>query len=308
MAGKKPKGKGPQFTRFMAPVIAALKELGGSGRPAEVKEVIVGTLGLTEQEQSQLMASGTSRFDNQVDWARYYLARAGYLDSSRRGVWSLTDKGMKAELSDEDSRRIFREVHERSTTGKSGGPREEQAEKGEPSPANEEAAPPPESDYRAQLLQLLKTMPPPGFERLCRRLLLEAGFQQVTVTGRSGDGGIDGNGVLEINPLVSFRVLFQCKRYSGSINTSQVRDFRGAMTGRTDKGILLTTGTFTPEARKEALREGAPPIELVDGEKLMDMLQEHGLGLTPKTVYVVNEEFFREFMSPAASFPPGGPL
>lgn len=126
-------------------------------------------------------------------------------------------------------------------------------------------------------------------------MLRESGFEAVTITGRSGDGGLDGLGVLQVNPFVSFKVLFQCKRYSGGVSASQVRDFRGAMMGRADKGIILTTGTFTGDARKEAVRDGVPPIELVDGEKLLDMFEELQLGLTPKKAYDVNLKFFDEF-------------
>ncbi len=140
-------------------------------------------------------------------------------------------------------------------------------------------------------------LPPSGFERLCQRLLRESGFQQVIVTGRSGDGGIDGNGLLQINPFVSFQVLFQCKRYAGSVSASQIRDFRGAMMGRADKGIILTTGTFTKDAKNEAIRDGAPPIELVDGEKLLAMFEQLELGLKPVTTYEIDDDFFGEFGS-----------
>ena len=133
-----------------------------------------------------------------------------------------------------------------------------------------------------------------GF-RLAQRLLREAGFTQVIVTGQSGDGGIDGHGTLQINPLVSFKVLFQCKKYAKSVSPSHVRDFRGAMDGRADKGIIITTGTFTAEARREATRDGASPIELIDGEKLLDMLESLELGLRPVTTYEVNHAFFAEF-------------
>ena len=128
-------------------------------------------------------------------------------------------------------------------------------------------------DYQSELLDILKSLPPNGFERICQRLLRESGFEQVNVTGRSGDGGIDGIGVLQVNPFVSFKVLFQCKRYQGSVGSSTIRDFRGAMMGRADKGIIMTTGTFTMDAKKEARRDGVTPIELVDGEKLVEMFE-----------------------------------
>jgi restriction system protein len=144
-------------------------------------------------------------------------------------------------------------------------------------------------------LEIIKELSPAGFERLCQRLLRESGFTQVSVTGRSGDGGIDGIGILEVNPFVSFRVLFQCKKYSGSVGASHVRDFRGSMLGRADKGIIITTGSFTQDAQKEALRDGAPPLELVHGEKLLDMFENLELGLIPRKSYDVDESFFSSF-------------
>jgi restriction system protein len=137
-------------------------------------------------------------------------------------------------------------------------------------------------DHRPALLDLIKSLSPGGFERLSQRLLRESGFQHVSVTGKSGDGGIDGIGTLQMNPFVSFNVLFQCKRYQGAVTPSQVRDFRGAMMGRAEKGLIITTGTFTLEAKKEARRDGVPPIELVDGDILVDMFEKLELGLIPK--------------------------
>lgn len=145
------------------------------------------------------------------------------------------------------------------------------------------------------MLNVLKRLSASGFERLCQRLLRENGFQQVKVTGRSGDGGIDGNGVVQVNPFVSFQVLFQCKRYKDAVGAGHVRDFRGAMMGRVDKGIILTTGSFTPDARREASREGAPPIELVDGDRLVELFEQLGLGLIERKTYEVDERFFDEY-------------
>lgn len=152
-------------------------------------------------------------------------------------------------------------------------------------------------NYRGVVAEKLQALPPAGFERFCQRLLRESGFEEVTITGRSGDGGIDGIGILQVNTLVSFKVLFQCKRYreKGSVTPSQVRDFRGAMMGRADKGIIITTGSFTSDARKEAVRDGVPPIELVDGEKLVNMLEQLELGLKPRKTYEPDMAFFDQF-------------
>lgn len=148
---------------------------------------------------------------------------------------------------------------------------------------------PPEEDpgWKDRLLKRLQSIEPAAFERLSQRMLRESGFTKVEVTGQSGDGGIDGVGVLRVN-LISFQVLFQCKRWKGSVGSGVVRDFRGAMQGRADKGLIITTGTFTPEARKEATRDGAPAIDLIDGDLLCDLLKEHKLGV--KTRAVVTEE------------------
>jgi restriction system protein len=151
------------------------------------------------------------------------------------------------------------------------------------------------TDYKSELLALIKSLPPNGFERLCQRVLRESGFQEVVVTGRTGDGGIDGIGVLQVNPFVSFNVLFQCKRYQGSVTPSQVRDFRGAMAGCADKGIMMTTGTFTVEAKKEARRDGAAPIELVAGEDLVKLFEDLELGLLPRRTFEIDRKFFDEF-------------
>jgi len=285
---RKRKGTGPQFVRFFGPVVEALQDLGGSGRPAEVIDWITDRLDISE-EQNELLSSGQTRVQNQIHWARFYLSKAGYIDSSERGIWSLTSKGLSTTLTQKESLQIFSEVQGAMKL-------EREAVSQEDDEIDSEEPPSPEKqNYRSRLMDVLRNIPPEGFERLCQRLLRESGFQQVNVTGKTGDGGIDGNGLLQVNPFVSFQVLFQCKRYSGSVAVSQVRDFRGAMMGRADKGIIITTGTFTKDAKSEAVRDGVPPIELVNGEKLIDMFEQLELGLTPITVYEVNDEFFDEF-------------
>ena len=153
-----------------------------------------------------------------------------------------------------------------------------------------------ETEWRNELIQLLENMDPIAFERLCQRILREGGFTQVEVTGRSGDGGIDGIGVVRISGFLSFKVLFQCKRWKNAIGPGVVRDFRGAMTGRTEKGLIMTTGSYTTAAMREATRDGAPEIDLVDGKQLLDKLKELGLGVMTEQVVVekvtVDPDFF----------------
>lgn len=277
--------KGPQFVRYFQPVIDALIKLGGSGRPEEVEEAIAEQLALSEEERNEQIPSGQSRFSNKVNWARFYLVKAGLIDSSTRGVWSLTEKGRSTSLNGEQALDLFNQIHKPFVKGR---------KKASSVKIVEDEIETPE-DHRSVLLATLLEIPPDGFERLCQRLLRESGFEKVQITGKSGDGGLDGIGILQMNAFVSFKVLFQCKRYSGSVNASQVRDFRGAMMGRADKGIILTTGGFTADARKEAVRDGVPPIELVDGEKLIDMFEQLELGLKPKRAYEIDPVFFEEF-------------
>lgn len=286
--------QGPNFVRYFNPVIQALIELGGSARPTEVRDWIAAHLNVTDEEQTETTASGTVRFDNQVAWARFYLARAGIIDASRRGVWTLSEKGRGIpHLSHQEAYSLFKDVHAQFEQN----PRiegEDAADSDVEAPS-EEAAIASGPNHRVQVLEALLSLSPTGFEAFAQRLLRESGFQGVTVTGRSGDGGIDGNGILEVNPLVSFKVLFQCKRYTGSVGAGHIRDFRGAMMGRADKGIILTTGSFTADARREAVRDGVPPIELVDGEKLVNMLENLELGLNPVKAFRLDDAFFDEF-------------
>lgn len=214
MPPKESKKVASRFARYLGPVIAAVRELGGSGRPDEVRAVIARRLSISEAEQSEPLPSGVqTRFENQVHWARFYLAKAGYIDSSQRGVWTLTDKGRQlGDVSDTDIISIVQEVNARTRGA---------------AVDDIDAAPsvtgtvPIVGNYREELARTLQDLPASGFERFCQRLLRESGFQEVTITGRSGDGGIDGIGILQVNPLVSFKVLFQCKKYTGSVSRAK---------------------------------------------------------------------------------------
>jgi len=289
------RGQGPELRRFIRPIVEVLRKIGGSGRSAEVTDLVIESLDIPESERQVKNKTGQLRVDNQVHWARRYLVMAGLLSSSQRGIWALTEKGRTAEITDDLVMEVIRETQSQVQQKR----REQDAQ----TPVTAERESEHETDiddterddYQTRLLNTLKALPPDGFERVCQRLLRESGFQKVTVTGRSGDGGIDGHGILQINALVSFKVLFQCKRYQGAVAVSAVRDFRGALQGRADKGIILTTGTFTTEAKKEAVRDGATPVELVDGDKMVEMFEEQQLGLVPKPDFDIDEEFFDDY-------------
>lgn len=282
--------RGPRFLRFCIPIIDVLNELGGSGKAAEITDAVIERLQISEEEQAELLKNGNSRVRNQIAWARFYLAKADLIDSSRYGVWALTDKGRLGKFTASEIYDLFRDVQTKFS---------KKDEKTESVDDESESRSPieqmGENISSPALLEVLISLSSEGFERVAQRLLRESGFERVIITGQSRDGGIDGHGILQVNPFVSFTVLFQCKKYSGAISASQVRDFRGAMQGRADKGIIMTTGTFTTDAKREARRDGAPPIELVDGEQLVQMFERLELGVKPKTIYEVDEAFFEEY-------------
>lgn len=276
---------GGEFSRFIKPLIETLRERGVSGTSREVTDTVIEKLDLSEKELSKTLKTGASRVRNQIAWARQYCVGSGLIDSSKRGIWSLTEKGFTHSLSENDISEIVTSVRSLKTkkTNDTEAIKAEEITDTEP--------------HETELLEILKSITPSGFERICQRLLRESGFDQVIVTGKSNDGGIDGHGVLKINPLVSFNVIFQCKRYKETISPSQIRDFRGAMVGRDVKGIFITTGRFTQAAKKEASRDGAPPIELVDGEILVNMFEQYELGVKAVTTYEIDRNFFIEYMS-----------
>lgn len=270
-----------------------LKELGGSGNPSEVTDLIIQKYNISETELELKNKNGGSTVKNRIAWARFYLVKGGVIDSSKHGIWTLKPNHpelLTADQIGEFFNNIQRGFDKKITPGKL-----DKKEVKENFLDNEIEEKIDDENNKEHLLNILKTLPPEGFERLCQRLLRESGFSKVKVTGKSGDGGIDGFGVLEINPLMSFKVLFQAKRYKEVVSTDKVRDFRGAMSGRADKGIIITTGRFTQDAKNEAVRDGVPPIELVDGEKLISMFERLELGLTPRTVFDIDYDFFKEF-------------
>lgn len=209
-------------------------------------------------------------------WAKTYLKKVGAIDNSSRAVWSLTPIGEA--MTEGEALEVPQRVRRQAADArKARGPAS--SELG----GQSYDSLPDETSWKDSLTAALRVTAPDAFERLAQRLLREAGFIKVEVTGRSGDGGIDGIGVLRVN-LLSFQVLFQCKRYQGSVGASAIRDFRGAMVGRSDKGLFITTGTFTPDAKREATRDGAPAIDLIDGDQLCDLLKELKLGVTTELV------------------------
>ena len=280
-----------KYDELFNPLLTALHNLGGSGSVEELEEQVATTLNLTDEQVNEIHRGNTSKLTYRLAWARNYLKRFGLLENSSRGVWALTEEGLKTKAVD-------KEVVKRKVVADD---RQERLSKNKKPKIEDHADEEDESEeiqkftWQEEIIEELQSIAPSAFERLCQRLLRELGFQNVEVTGQTNDGGIDGKGMLRLGGVLSFHVIFQAKRYKGSVSPSVVRDFRGAMVGRADKGLIITTGTFTREAKKEAQRDGAPPIDLMDGNDLAEKLKELRLGIDIELVEKVNikKEWFK---------------
>ena len=289
----------PKYYEFMNPTLQALRAGGGTLTNGEIFNAITNLMQLPDEVLDRKQhGRNLSEVEYRIGWARSYLKKAGYLTQSTRGVWALTSQGKETDSVDEreimtEARKTYAVRRKEKATHKA--LQEPQGEADEEALAEEETEEELGFGWKQQVLATVLTMSPDAFERLSQRLLRECGFTQVEVTGRSGDGGIDGKGVLRLGGLINFQVVFQSKRYAGTVSTSIVRDFRGAMIGRADKGLIISTGTFSRDARAEAIRAGAPAIDLVDGQELTDLLKKYELGV--KTVMVEKIEVDNDWFS-----------
>lgn len=273
-----------KYDELFNPVLQALHLLGGSGTNDEIEEKLVEVLGLSNEEVEDIHRGNTTKLSYRSAWARNYLKRLGLIENSSRAVWVLTPDGRKTKQIDrEEAKKIVKNLAGVKKQAIKDGPSVETVSE------SEELA---ELGWSDELIELIKKLDPSAFERLSQRLLRELGFNNVEVTGKSGDGGIDGVGIIKLGGVLSFYVVFQCKRYAGSVSCSAIRDFRGAMIGRADKGLFITTGTFTRDARQEAQRDGAPPIDLIDGKSFAENLRNLGLGVKIKVIEEVSVDHY----------------
>ncbi len=266
------------------PTLTALNNLGGSGTVNEIEEQVISILSLSETAVNEIHRESTTKLTYRLAWARNYLKRVGLLENSSRGIWALTKTGQKTKAVDQEKVkkevvRIDRELRSKKENPDKKGPQLEEISREME-----------EFGWQNTLIETMKGIDPDQFERLCQRLLRELGFVNVEVTGRTNDGGIDGKGIIKLGGVLSYHVVFQAKRFKGSVSSSIIRDFRGAMSGRADKGLVLTTGSFTREAKKEATRDGATPIDLIDGNEFAEKLKELSLGVSVEMVEEINIE------------------
>lgn len=279
--------KGPEFLKYINPVLKTLQANGGAGNSSNVIEQIIETLGVSDEELEEITSNGQSRVRNQIQWARFYLFKAGLIDNTQRGIWRLTNEGLEKSLTDEDVYNLFKSVQENVKKSPTATPKKVEIKFEDTATEDEE--------HTIGLLNIIQNLPAAGFEKLCKRLLTEIGINDIAITGGSGDQGIDGKGIVKLNDVVSLNIVFQCKRYKETVSPHHVRDFRGAMQGRGEKGLIITTGRFTKEAKNEANRDGVTPIELIDGERLVELFEKYHLGLKPVIVFEIDNEFFKGF-------------
>jgi restriction system protein len=279
--------KGPEFLKYIIPVLTTLQENGGAGNSSNVIEQIIESLSITDEELEEATSNGQSRIRNQIQWARFYLFKAGLIDNAQRGIWRLTNEGLEKTFTDDDVYSLFKGVQESVKKSPSTTPKKLELKFEDRVTEDEE--------HSIGLLNLIQNLPASGFEKLCKRLLTEIGINDITITGGSGDQGIDGKGLVKLNDVVSLNIVFQCKRYKETVSSHHVRDFRGAMQGRGEKGLIITTGRFTKEAKNEANRDGVIPIELIDGDRLVELFEKHHLGLKPVIVFEIDYEYYKGF-------------
>lgn len=279
--------KGPEFLKYVNPVLTALQLNGGAGDSSDIIEQVIDKLGISEEDLEETTSNGQSRIRNQIQWARFYLFKAGLIDNAQRGIWRLTNEGLDRKLNDEGVYNLFKSVQDSVKKTPTSKPKKEE-------PVFENV-PTEDEEHSSNLIFIIQNLTPSGFEKLCKRLLTEIGINEIVITGGSGDQGIDGKGIVKLNDVVSLNIVFQCKRYKETVSPHHVRDFRGAMQGRGEKGLIITTGRFTKEAKSEANRDGVTPIELIDGNRLIELFEKYKLGLKPVTVYEIDHEFFKGF-------------
>jgi restriction system protein len=289
---------GPKFLRFFVPIVQTLREAGGESSAREVIDRAKELAGTTDDEQAERTSSGVLRLDNQINWARKYLVWAGLLDGSTRGRWALTSEGWGLDLQTfghDAAYALFKQVRlERQ--GEWGQVTEDSGDVAvEDSRVDAIEDAPGEDTLITELRSTILSLPPGGFENLCKRVLGRLGLAQLRTVGQAGDRGIDVEGLLRVSSVITFRVGVQCKLYSdgNKVTPRQIREFQGAL-GPFDRGIFMTTSVFTQQAEEQASAPGYKPIDLIDGERLIELMMDLRAGI--KEITVVDEAFFSPFL------------
>ena len=276
---QKRKTKCPSYAEFFLDVLKVIAQRGGSASIDEILDDVIARRNFPDSIVDQMHTGSTvmTELEYQLAWTRTYLRKSGYILRSRNGIWALTKAGAEASKLDQIDKKAFLKAVNKPQKGAPAGKALEIDER---------------RPWKEALSEILHAMNPFSFEILAQRLLRECGFSDVKVTRKSGDGGIDGTGKLRLNGIFSFNVAFQCKRYKGQVGAGDIRNFRGSLDQNIEKGVLITTGSFSKAAREEASAPGKRQIDLMDGNDFMDKLAEYSLGLNPKTDFEIDEGYF----------------
>ena len=281
----------PNYSDLINPTLKALQALGGSATINEICSEVIKIMQLPESiiDFQHSDKSSQTEIQYRLAWARTYLKLYGIIEKTQRGVWAIRPEHEDIHSVNIDD--CINTVRNLSTNKKSinTDPKKDNNLEDDGVEFPDENKP-----WREHLHNILISMDPFAFERLAQRVLRESGFCEVEVTKKTGDGGIDGYGRVKINGMFSFKVAFQCKRYSKTVPSSDIRDFRGSLTTDIEKALFITTGTFSKPAQDEAVTSGKIQIDLIDGEDLINRLAELRIGLTPVTEYEIDEKFFKQ--------------
>lgn len=276
----------PKRREIEIPLLIELKKLGGEAKPKDLYERVAKHFPeLTREDLERKLDSSPSiyKWRNMVQWVRQTLVSSGDIDGSVHGVWKITEQGLK-KLEEELGNDGVTNINTNKNVDRSN------------DISLEDLLNTQESRVSARLLEILKELSPTAFEKFAKQFLEAFGFSDVVVTKRSKDGGIDGYGKLR-QGIVKINAAFQCKRWQDtSVPRTEIDKFRGAISGEFDQGIFLTTSTFTNEASKASIKPGAVPIILIDGEKMVELMKQQGIGVSKKPLYYIDiDEHFFDF-------------
>ena len=258
----------PKQRDMEIPLLKCLEEIGGKAKPSEIYTHMRRFFpDLTDLELTETLATGSNKWTNRIQWVRQRLVSVGEMASPEHGVWSITEKGRRR-LADLAATNVSHESQAvKETEVVSGGP------------INlEELVEDYVGAFKQKVIQKLQDLRPDQFERFAGALLTAYGFVQVKVTGRAGDGGIDGYGGLKVG-LATLNAAFQCKRWQEKVGSPEIDKFRGAIQGEFEQGIFFTTSDFTAQARDASIKKGAVPIILVNGDAFVQLMIEKQLGV-----------------------------
>ena len=275
--------KAPQKEQLIVPTYKALLELGGSGTNNEITEAVIKLEQFDDEiiDEPQNGHPGMTKLEYELAWARTYLKKAGVIERVGYCLWAITPEYSKDQELDLAS--IIKKAKNKTN------PQSDAQAKVDDTASDENI----DQDWRIKLGEKLRDIDPYGFERLSMRLLRESGFDEVSVTKKSGDGGIDGFGTLKINDLFGIKVAFQCKRYNDNkITAEDIRQFRGTLPANIERGIYITTGQYTRAAVEEARRSDVKTIDLISGDKFIEKLAKYEIGCKKVETYIVDDEFF----------------